>query len=99
VTGDSADERQQIVGQPEDPRPAVQPDLVSLFVVSGKSKAACPLERISGDRFEPVECRFGSAPELLRRLGAVRLTCDVVPVRRAKPPLRPLAPFAIPRVS
>ena len=56
----------------------LQTDLLSFFVVGRESKAACAAKRISGNCFEPIESRFGALPQLLRRLGAVRLARDVV---------------------
>ena len=57
----------------------LQADVVALLVVGRKSKAAGAAEVISGDCFEPIESRFGALPQLLRRLGAVRLPRNVVP--------------------
>src|SRR6266516_6335209 len=56
----------------------LQADLLSFLVVGRKAKAPGAPERLSGDCLEPVKSRLGASPELLRRFGTVRLTCDVV---------------------
>src|SRR4051794_25122183 len=61
----------------------LQADLLAFLVVGGEAKAAGPPERVSGDRLQPVERRFGALPELLGRFGTVRLACNVVPRRTA----------------
>ena len=56
----------------------LQADVVTLFVVGRKSKAACAAKGIAGSSFELVESRFGALPQLLGRLGAVRFAGDVI---------------------